>query len=129
LDQRARHVVEETARVREGRAAMAAGDWVSFGHLMTESGRSSAMLYEISHPRVEELVTEALTVDGVLGARMMGGGEGGAALMLIARDAVTSLEVRLRSGYYQRHGMGDRDGLIHTCAFAPGATYITVDAQ
>ncbi len=108
---------------------MAAGDWVGFGHLMTESGHSSATLYEISHPRVEELVTEALTVDGVLGARMMGGGEGGAALMLIARDAVTSLEERLRSGYYQRYGMADRDGLIHTCAFAPGATYITVDAQ
>src|SRR5215207_2159413 len=126
LDRRARHVVEETARVHEGRTAMAAGDWVGFGHLMTESGHSSATLYEISHPRVEELVTEPLTVDGVLGARMMGGGEGGAALMLIARDAVPSLEKRLRSGYYQRHGMRDRDGLIHTCAFAPGATYITV---
>ena len=37
-----------------------------FGRLMTESGHSSATLYDISHPRVEELVAEALTVDGVL---------------------------------------------------------------
>ncbi len=125
LLKRVRHVVEETARVAAGRAAMIAGDWLRFGQLMTASGRSSATLYEISHPRVEELVAEALTVEGTLGARMMGGGEGGTALALISRDAVHRLEETLRSGYYARYGMADRDGLIHICAFAPGATYIT----
>jgi galactokinase len=125
LLRRVRHVVEETARVAAGRAAMAAGDWTRFGQLMTASGRSSATLYEISHPRVEELVAEALTVEGTLGARMMGGGEGGAALALISRDAVPRLEETLRSGYYARHDMADRDGLIHICAFAPGATFIS----
>jgi galactokinase len=125
LLRRVRHIVAETARVAVGRAAMVAGDWTRFGQLMTASGRSSATLYEISHPRVEELVAEALTVEGTLGARMMGGGEGGAALALISRDAVPRLEETLRSGYYARHGMADRDGLIHICAFAPGATYIT----
>jgi galactokinase len=129
LLKRVRHVVEETARVEEGRATMAAGDWTRFGQLMTASGRSSATLYEISHPRVEELVAEALTVEGTLGARMMGGGEGGAALALISRDAVPQLEATLRSGYYARYGMADRDGLIHICAFAPGATFITVDDE
>ncbi len=125
LLKRVRHVVEETARVAAGRAAMIAGDWLRFGQLMTASGRSSATLYEISHPRVEELVAEALTVEGTLGARMMGGGEGGTALALISRDAVPRLEETLRSDYYARYGMADRDGLIHICAFAPGATYIT----
>jgi galactokinase len=125
LLKRVRHVVEETARVAAGRAAMIAGDWPGFGQLMTASGRSSATLYEISHPRVEELVAEALSVKGTLGARMMGGGEGGAALALISRDAVPRLEETLRSGYYARYGMADREGLIHICAFAPGATYIT----
>src|SRR5215207_3499904 len=124
LLKRVRHVVEETARVVEGRAAMVAGDWTRFGQLMSDSGRSSATLYEISHPRVEELVAEALTVEGALGARMMGGGEGGSALILISRDAVPRLEETLRSGYYARYGMADRDGLIHICAFAPGAAYI-----
>ena len=104
---------------------MAAGDWPRFGRLMTDSGHSSATLYEISHPRVEELVAEALTVPDTLGARMMGGGEGGAVLALISREAKPRLEDTLRSGYYARHGMADRDGLIHICAFAPGATYIT----
>src|SRR5918993_352184 len=45
LLRRVRHVVEETARVAEGRAAMGAGDWTRFGELMSTSGRSSAMLY------------------------------------------------------------------------------------
>lgn len=88
---------------------------------MTRSGRSSATDYAISHPRVEELVTEMLTIDGVLGARMMGGGEGGTALVLLARDRVDELNVSLRRGYYDRYHMADRDDLIHVCAFANGA--------
>jgi galactokinase len=129
LLKRVRHVVEETARVAEGRAAMVAGDWTRFGRLMSASGRSSASLYEISHPRVEQLVAEALTVEGTLGARMMGGGEGGSVLVLLSRDAVPRLEETLRSGYYARYGMADRDGLIHICAFAPGASYIPIGGR
>ena len=129
LLKRVRHVVEETARVAEGRAAMFAGDWTRFGHLMTASGRSSANLYVISHPRVEQLVAEALGVDGTLGARMMGGGEGGSALVLLPRNAVPQLEETLRSGYFARYGMADRDGLIHICAFAPGAAYIPLGGR
>lgn len=124
LASRTRHIVEETARVAAGRAAMLASDWPGFGRLMTASGRSSANLYEISHPRVEALVAEALSVEGVLGARMMGGGEGGAALMLLPRETLPWLERTLRKGYYREFGMANRPGLIHPCRFAPGATVI-----
>jgi galactokinase len=129
LDRRARHVVAETARVAAGRAAMIAGDWPRFGELMTASGRSSATLYEISHPDVEQLVGEILAVDGVLGARMMGGGEGGTALALLPRDAVPRLATALAGSYYQQRGMTDRPDLIHLCAFAPGATVIPVEPR
>lgn len=124
LVRRAQHVVEETARVAAGREAMSAGDWDSFGRLMTASGRSSATLYEISHPRVEELVADMLAVDGVLGARMMGGGEGGSALALVREDAVDRLEAILRSGYYGRYGMGRQGELLYPCVIAAGATRI-----
>lgn len=128
LANRARHVVEETARVYDGRRAMLAGDWARFGALMTASGRSSASLYEISHPRVEELVGEALAVQGVLGARMMGGGEGGSALILAPHAAIAGLEDALRSRYYQRYGMEDRKELLHACAFASGAAALPASA-
>lgn len=101
-----------------------AGDWQQCGTLMTESGRSSATLYEISHPAVEDLVAEALQVEGVLGARMMGGGEGGVALMLLPASRVAALEAALRNGYYQSRAIASQQGLLHVCSFAPGATLV-----
>lgn len=124
LADRAQHVVDEVARVHEGRSAMEIGDWERFGELMTASGRSSATLYEISHPLVEELVADALQVNGVLGARMMGGGEGGVALVLLQRFAVPELEATLQSGYFQRHPLTSSGPHLHVCAFAPGALLI-----
>ncbi len=125
LLRRVRHVVTEVARVEQGMAAMRAGDWVAFGALMTASGRSSAVDYEISHPRVEELVQESLAVDGVLGARMMGGGEGGSALILLPRSRVESLIRHLYDGYYARHGMARRQHLVHLFGFDTGAALET----
>ncbi|CAA9535895.1 MAG: Galactokinase [uncultured Thermomicrobiales bacterium] len=118
---RVRHVVSETLRVNQGEAALGAADWPRFGALMTASGRSSATDYAISHPKVEELVGETLQAAGVLGARMMGGGEGGAVLVLLPRDFVGQLEATLRHGFFARHGMTERSGLVHACAFSDGA--------
>jgi galactokinase len=84
LRQRVRHVVSEVERVRQGEAALADKDWKRFGSLMTESGRSSALDYEISHEVVESIVDLLIQTPGVLGARMMGGGEGGSLIALIA---------------------------------------------
>jgi galactokinase len=121
LLRRIRHVVSETERVRQGIDAMAREDWEEFGALMTASGRSSATDYEISHPLVEELVAEALMEEGVLGARMMGGGEGGTALILLPRTAVPALTDRLGKGYYARRGRLDGSAPVHVFGFAPGA--------
>ncbi|MDQ3045404.1 MAG: hypothetical protein M3R06_09705, partial [Chloroflexota bacterium] len=121
LKRRVRHVVSESKRVEEGTQALLTADWFSFGRLMTASGRSSARDYEISHPRVEELVEEMLTIEGVLGARMMGGGEGGAVLALVDQLQVPALRQTLYAGYLQRYGMVDREDLIHTCGIGAGA--------
>lgn len=118
---RVRHVVTETERVRAGAKAVRAGDWATFGALMTASGRSSATDYAISHPRVETLVAATREVGGVLGARMMGGGEGGTVLILLPRDRVPALEAALRASYYEPAGLADRPDLIHVCTFAAGA--------
>jgi galactokinase len=95
LDARVRHVVDEVARTARAEAALEAGDRAALGELMNASGQSSAELYDISHPLVERLVSIAREVPGVYGARMMGGGDGGAALVLIDRSAVDALQARL----------------------------------
>lgn len=121
LWRRVRHVVSETARVREGVKVMREGDWQHFGWLMSESGASSAGDYEISHPRVEQIVAIAKGVPGVAGARMMGGGEGGTALVLCKRDAVSRLIDSLERTYYREHPLDNHEP-VRLFRFAPGAS-------
>ena len=118
LLRRVRHVYTECRRVREGAMAMEQQDWATFGRLMTESGQSSAQDYEISHPRVEEIVAAALAQDGVLGARMMGGGEGGPALILLERAKFDAIRDGLLAAAFPPGTSADR---VQLCAFGPGA--------
>jgi galactokinase len=120
LMKRVDHVVSEVARVREGVGAVKAGDWERFGVLMTASGRSSATDYDISHPVVEELVAELLKQPGVLGARMMGGGEGGPALALLDSAAVPDVRAAITASFFDRHGIAP-DRAFEDCSFGPGA--------
>lgn len=121
LTRRVRHVVSEVARVREGIGAVDGEDWERFGELMTASGRSSATDYDISHPRVEELVADLLALPGVLGARMMGGGEGGPALSLLHRDAVDDVVSALGSGFFARYPSDTEGDRFQVCVFGEGA--------
>lgn len=121
LRSRVRHVVSEVERVRLGVDALIAKDWHRFGELMTASGRSSATDYAISHPVVEELVGELIEQPGVLGARMMGGGEGGPALALLHLDAVDNVRNTLATSFFERRGL-DLGDSFEVCSFGPGAT-------
>jgi galactokinase len=122
LKRRVRHVVSESQRVAEGMLAVAQADWHRFGTLMNESGQSSATDYEISHPVVEELVAIMKHQPGVLGARMMGGGEGGPALALIDADAVPDVRTALLTDFYTHHSIADPQNAFQPCTFGPGAS-------
>jgi galactokinase len=121
LADRVRHVVTETSRVREAIDAIGRQDWRSIGHLMTASGESSSRDYQISHPAVDEIVRISLGVDGVLGARMMGGGEGGAVLALMRRNAYDDLERALDRDYISPRGLSSLYPKLVACVFAEGA--------
>lgn len=121
LRNRIDHVVSEVVRVLQGVEAIGHRDWSRFGQLMSASGRSSAVSYEISHPVVEELVAELNALPGVLGARMMGGGEGGPALALVRESAVPDIEHALSCGLFKRHKL-DAASSFEVCAFGPGAS-------
>jgi len=91
LDRRARHVVTENARVLEAREALRRGDEAAFGVLMNDSHRSMRDDFDVSTPDVDALVEIAQQNAGVFGARMTGGGFGGAVVLLVRRGAAREI--------------------------------------
>jgi galactokinase len=89
---RARHVVEELARVDAFVEALRRGDDERCGALLNASHASLRDLYEVSTPELDALVDACCAVPGVLGARLTGAGFGGAIVVLCRRDAVDRLE-------------------------------------
>ena len=86
LDRRVRHVIEENARVDEAVAALRRGDLPMLGRLLDASHASLRDLYEVSVPEVERTI-ERVKAAGAAGARVVGGGFGGAILALFPPGA------------------------------------------
>jgi galactokinase len=81
---RARHVVFEIERTRRAAAAIAAGEIAALGALLREAHASMRDLFEASHPEVDrqvDLINAMIGPDG--GARMTGGGFGGAIVAIL----------------------------------------------
>jgi galactokinase len=83
LAARVRHVMSENARVDAMVAALYARDFEAAGSLLDASHASLRDDYAVSVPAVERTV-EQLKAAGAVGARMVGGGFGGAVLGLLA---------------------------------------------
>ena len=79
---RAKHVVEEIARVGACVDALTRNDLAAVGVLLTASHRSSQTLFENSTPELDLLVDSLCTAPHVFGARLSGGGFGGAVMAL-----------------------------------------------
>ena len=82
LNRRARHVVTENTRVVEAVDAIERSDTVRLGALFLESHASMRDDFEVSLPEIDRIVDIARQVRGVFGARLTGGGFGGAVVML-----------------------------------------------
>ena len=81
LDRRVRYVIEENARVDAAVAALTRGDLPELGRLLDASHAGLRDMYEVSTPEVERTVA-AMKQTGAVGARIVGGGFGGAVLGL-----------------------------------------------
>ncbi len=87
---RARHVITENARVLAAADALKAGNLEKMGVLMAQSHASMRDDFEITLPAIDALVallTDAIGGEG--GARMTGGGFGGAVVALLPVDQVS----------------------------------------
>jgi galactokinase len=86
LYRRAKHVVEECARVRQAKIDLQNGQISDFGRLMVEGHLSLRYLYEVSLPELDALVAIAEQIPGCLGARLTGAGFGGCTINLVRND-------------------------------------------
>lgn len=101
---RARHVVTENARVLEARRALKLGKLEELGTLFLASHASMRDDYEISIPAVDLLVDLAARETGVFGARMTGGGFGGAVVIAAASGMAAAVAIKVSGAYASQSG-------------------------
>lgn len=107
---RVRHVVTENQRVLDTVAALESTGPASIGELLDASHRSMRDDFEISVPELD-LAVETAVENGAIGARMTGGGFGGSAIALVARDDVSRIQVAI-DGAFSEHAWGVPDTFV-----------------
>jgi len=80
---RALHIIGENERVLQASEALQQSDIPRFGELMFTSHESSRIHFENSCPELDQLVETARRTPGIYGARLSGGGFGGATINLV----------------------------------------------
>jgi galactokinase len=119
---RARHVISDSQRVLDLGAAARARDLPGMGRLFVASHRSMQYDYEISCEEIDFLVDTGLSIPGVYGARMTGGGFGGCTVNLVAPEAVETFQQQLRTAYLERYR---KQAAFYDCKPAAGAGLVS----
>lgn len=102
---RAKHAVYENLRTIEAVKALNAGDLITFGKLMNESHISLDRDYEVTCDELNVMAEAEWAENGVLGARMTGGGFGGCTVALVKEDCVDSMIRNVREKYIEKTGI------------------------
>ena len=102
---RARHVVGENARTLAAADALRAGDLAQLGQLMAASHAAMRDDFAITLPAIDrlvELLQQAIGSDG--GARMTGGGFGGAVVAVLPQGRVEAVRAAVPGHYHTPDG-------------------------
>jgi galactokinase len=101
----AHHVVTEIARVVAGGNALREDDHRQFGQYMFQSHESSRDFLKNSTPELDALVEIARQHPACIGARLTGGGFGGATINLVAHHQAESFMEHMAREYERRTGI------------------------
>jgi galactokinase len=101
---RSRHVVGEIARTIGAVDALKGNDFSKLGGLMYASHDSLRDDFEVSCPELDHLVKTARGLEGVIGARMTGGGFGGSTVTLCQADKAQAIAAALVGSYEAEFG-------------------------
>ena len=115
---RAKHVVEECARVLKSADALEKGDIKTFGEYLNQSHYSLRDLYEVTGAYLDALSQREREFPGCIGARMTGAGFGGCTVALVEKSKVDEFVKYVDEKYYG--DMGVR-ALFYTTSIENGA--------
>jgi galactokinase len=105
IRRRCRHVIAENARTLSAVEALERGDLAGFGRLMWDSHESLRRDYEVSCRELDLMVDLASRVEGVMGARMTGGGFGGSTVNLVETGRVDDFVSSIIRNYTRERGI------------------------
>lgn len=105
LYKRCAFVVGEIYRVEQAVMALNEHNFALLGQLMNATHAGLSQAYEVSCEELDFLVSQAQQEEGVLGARMMGGGFGGCSINLVKRTGLKQLINQVSGAYKHRFGI------------------------
>ncbi len=120
LVSRMTYIYKAQKRFYEMMDAWKAGDIETVGHIFRQDGVGLRDEYVISGPELESMCDIVRTVDGVLGERMLGGGDKGAAGCLVLAKAADAAKAAVDTAYPRsRPDFADKYA-VHTCKVVDG---------
>lgn len=122
LCDRLRYIFHAQARFASMLEAWRAGDVETVGRVFRADGLGLRDQYRISGPELETMCDLARTVPGVLGERMLGGGDKGAAGAIVLAESVEALRRVVATGYPRSHPDHAGDFAVHDCSLVDGIT-------
>ncbi len=102
---RAKHVIKENERVLKAAKALKKNKINKLGRLMNKSHDSLRDYYEVTGFELDTIVAEARKIEGVLAARMSGGGFGGCSINLVRKDRIEAFKTELAKNYKEKTGL------------------------
>ncbi len=120
LCDRLKYIFSAQKRFYEMLDAWKAGDIETVGRIFRTDGIGLRNDYKISGPELETMCDIARSVPGVLGERMLGGGDKGASGALVKADGVEQLKKAIDSDYPPSHPDYADKYSVHICKVVDG---------
>ncbi|HUJ09185.1 MAG TPA: hypothetical protein VL171_04100 [Verrucomicrobiae bacterium] len=120
LCERLNYIFHAQQRFYQMLKAWKAGDIETVGRIFREDGVGLRDDYRISGPELETMCDIARSVPGVLGERMLGGGDKGAAGALVEAGSVLALRTAVETGYPRSRPRYADKFAVHVCKIVDG---------
>lgn len=122
LVSRMTYIYKAQKRFYEMMEAWKAGDIEAVGNIFRQDGIGLRDEYVISGPELETMCDIVRTVPGVLGERMLGGGDKGAAGCLVLAQDADKVKVAVETAYPRSRPDFSQKYAVHTCKVVDGIT-------